>query len=146
MIEVCILSPWDLACLFDVSCEAVGQRLKQPAHARWSVASSNLEVPTDLLMRHLKSNRIPAVLVLPLRALNGTFTTNLMARGRAGKLQPICRNMLRFEGLRVRSRSCGGKRYWNALCWCIPWTGPNDRWGSIEVRAGSQLVLKSCRF
>ena len=146
MVEVCILSPWDLPCLFGASCKAVAQRLKQFAHAGRSVAGSNLEFPTDLLIRHLKPNRIPGVFGLPLRVLNGAFTMNSMARGRAEKLRAIFRNMLRFERLRVRSRSCGAKRFRNALCWCIPWTGPKDRWESIEVRSGSQLVLKRCRF
>ena len=61
------------------------------------MAVAGLAAATDLLVRYLKRERIPAVVRRPIPALGGVSLMHLLDRGDTRKLQGACRDMFRFD-------------------------------------------------
>ena len=96
-IEVWNLSQAEAARLFGVSRQAVGKWLRQGVPPERAGAVSDLAAATDLLVLHLKRDRIPAVVRRPIQALDGVTLMDLLARGDTRTLLATCRDMFRFE-------------------------------------------------
>ena len=96
-----ILAVWNLsqaetAVLFHVSRQAVGKWLSRGVPADRVEAVSDLAAATDLLSRHLKRDRIPAVVRRPSSELGGRSLLDLVAEGRTREVLNGCRRMFRF--------------------------------------------------
>ena len=96
-IEVWGLSQAEAARLFGVSRQAIGKWLYQGIPPERARAISDLAVATDLLVRYLKRDRIPAVVRRPIPALDEASLVDLLARGDTRMLLTTCRDMFRFE-------------------------------------------------
>ena len=96
-IEVWDLSQAAAARLFGVSRQAFGQWLRHGAPAERAVAVADLAAATDLLVRYLKRDRIPAVVRRPVPALGGVSLMDLLGRGDTRRLLTACRDMFRFD-------------------------------------------------
>ena len=57
----------------------------------------DLAAATDLLVHHLKRDRIPAVVRRPIPALDGVSLLDLVGRGDTGAVLATCRDMFRFD-------------------------------------------------
>lgn len=96
------LTAWDLsqseaARMFGVSRQAVSKWLEQGAPAERSEAIADLAAATDLLVRYLKRDRIPAVVRRAIPACQGATLLDLLAEGRTRELLGACRDMFDFE-------------------------------------------------
>lgn len=96
------LSVWDLsqseaARLFGVSRQAVSKWLDAGVPAERSRAVADLAAATDLLVRYLKRERIPAVVRRPAPAAGNLSLFDLWAAGRTDELLELCRSMFDFE-------------------------------------------------
>ena len=96
------LGVWDVsqsaaARLFGVSRQAVSKWLTHGAPAERAEAIADLAATTDLLVRYLKRDRIPAVVRRPIPALNGDSLLGLLEQGRTSELLTVCRAMFRFD-------------------------------------------------
>jgi hypothetical protein len=60
-------------------------------------AIGDLAAATDLLVRHLKRDRIPAVVRRPAAALGGQSLVDLLADFRAREVLDACRSMFDFD-------------------------------------------------
>ena len=96
-----VLKVWGLsqaaaAELFGISRQAIGKWLKRglPADRLESVA--DLAAATDVLTRHLKASRIPAVVRRPADRLDGRSLLELAGSGRTGEVLTACRRMFEF--------------------------------------------------
>ena len=58
---------------------------------------ANLSVATELLVRHLKRERIPAIVRRPSPRLGGMSLLELLAAGRTREVLLACRGMFRFD-------------------------------------------------
>ena len=96
-IEVWGLSQAAAARLFGVSRQAAGKWLRRGAPPERAVAIADLSATTDLLVRHLKRDRIPAVVRRPIPALGGESLVALWARGETRTVLAACRDMFRFD-------------------------------------------------
>ena len=96
-IKVWGLSQAEVARLFGVSRQAVGKWLQQGAPTERAGAVSDLAAATDVLVRYLKRDRIPAVVRRPIPALHGVSLLDLLSRGETPALLAVCRDMFRFE-------------------------------------------------
>ena len=96
-IEVWGLSQAEAARLFGVSRQAIGKWLYQGIPSERARAISDLAAATDLLVRYLKRDRIPAVVRRPIQALGEVSLMDLLARGETRALLAACRGMFRFE-------------------------------------------------
>ena len=96
-IEVWGLSQAEAARLFGVSRQAIGKWLNRGIPPDRARAVSDLAAATDLLVRYLKRDRIPAVVRRPIPALGDTSLVELLARGDTRILLATCREMFRFE-------------------------------------------------
>ena len=96
-LAVWALSQAEVARLFGVSRQAVGKWLRHGVPPERAGAISDLAAATDLLVRHLKSDRIPAVVRRPIPSLDGVSLMDLLARGDTPALLAVCRDMFRFE-------------------------------------------------
>ena len=96
-LAVWALSQAEAARLFGVSRQAVGKWLRQGAPPERAGAISDLAAATDLLARHLKSDRIPAVVRRPITSHGGVSLMDLLAQGDTSALLAVCRDMFRFE-------------------------------------------------
>ena len=96
-IEVWGLSQAEAARLLGVSRQAIGKWLHQGIPPDRARAISDLAAATDLLVRYLKRDRIPAVVRRPIRVLDGASLMDLLARGDTQGLLSACRAMFRFE-------------------------------------------------
>ena len=97
-IEVWGLSQAEAARLFGVSRQAFGKWLNRGIPPDRVGAVSDLAAATDLLVRYLKRDRIPAVVRRPIPALGDVSLVGLLARGDTRVLLATCREMFRFEG------------------------------------------------
>ena len=59
-------------------------------------ALADLAAATELLVRHLNRDRIPAVVRRPIPALDGVSLVDLLGRGDTGAVLSACRDMFRF--------------------------------------------------
>jgi hypothetical protein len=99
--EVWGLGQADSARLFGVSRQAVGKWLEQGVPVDRAEAVADLAAATDLLVRYLKRDRIPAVVRRPIAALDGVSLLDLFAQGRTRELLAACRDMFAFETVHV---------------------------------------------
>jgi predicted DNA-binding protein (UPF0251 family) len=96
-----ILAVWDLnqseaAELFGVSRQAIAKWRSTGVPAGRVEALSDLAAATDQLVRHLKRDRIPAVVRRPSARLGGVSLLELVAAGRTREVLEACRAMFRF--------------------------------------------------
>ena len=93
------VSQAEAARLLGVSRQAVGKWLAQGAPAARATALADLAAATELLVRYLRSDRIPAVVRRPMPALGGVSLMDLLARRDTRSLLRACRDMFRFENV-----------------------------------------------
>ena len=96
-IDVWGLSQAEAARHLGVSRQAIGKWLHQGVPPERARAISDLAAATDLLVRYLKRDRIPAVVRRPIRMLDGASLVDLLARGDTHGLLSACRTMFQFE-------------------------------------------------
>lgn len=96
-LEIWGLSQAEAACLFGVSRQALGKWLHLGVPSERAQAVSDLTAASDLLVRYLKRDRIPAVVRRPIRALDDVSLVDLLQRGDTRMLLAACRDMFRFE-------------------------------------------------
>ena len=96
-IEAWGLGQAEAARLLGVSRQAIGKWLRQGIPPERAYEISDLAAATDLLLRYLKRDRIPAVVRTPIRALDGMSLTDLLGRRDTRTLLSACRTMFRFE-------------------------------------------------
>ena len=96
-LEVCNISQTEAARVFGVSRQAVSKWLRQGIPPERATAISDLAAATDLLVLHLKRDRIPAVVRRPIQTLGGVTLMDLLAQGDTRTLLETCRDMFRFE-------------------------------------------------
>lgn len=96
-LDIWDLSQADAGRLFHVSRQAFGKWLRYGAPAERAAAVADLAAATDMLVRHLKRDRIPAVVRRPIPALGGVSLMDLLDRGETRELLAACREMFRFE-------------------------------------------------
>jgi len=95
------LAVWDLrqsdaADVFHVSRQAIGKWRNQGVPKNQIEAFADLSAATDLLVRHLKRERIPAVVRRPSSRLGGLSLLDLLTAGQTRELLVACRNMFQF--------------------------------------------------
>lgn len=96
-----VLSVWELnqsdaARIFGVSRQAISKWLAQGVPPDRATAIADLAAATDLLVRHLKRERIPAVVRRPAPALDGRSLLELLERDDARAVLRACRAMFAF--------------------------------------------------
>ena len=91
------LSQAEAARLFGVSRQAVGKWRRRGVPPERAGAVADLAAATDLLVRYLKRDRIPAVVRRPIPALGGVSLVELLGRGDTGAVLAACRDMFRFD-------------------------------------------------
>ena len=91
------LNQAEAARLLGVSRQAIGKWLHQGIPPERARAISDLAAATDLLVRYLKRDRIPAVVRRPILALEGASLTDLLGRGDTQALLSACQAMFQFE-------------------------------------------------
>ncbi len=97
-----ILDVWGLnqsetAQLFGVSRQAFSKWLRRGVPGERVEAIANLAAATDLLLRHLKRHRIPAVVRRKASELDGDSLLGLAAAGRTRDALDACRSMFDFD-------------------------------------------------
>ena len=95
------LSQAEAARLFGVSRQAIGKWRWRGVPAERAASLAALAAATDLLLRHLKRDRIPAVVRRPIPALDGASLVDLLGRGDTGAVLSACRDMFRFDQVRA---------------------------------------------
>ena len=96
-IEVWGLSQAEAARLFGASRQAVGKWLRQGAPSDRAGAMADLSAATDLLVRHLERDRIPAAVRRRIPALGGESLVTLWGRGETRTVLATCSDMFRFD-------------------------------------------------
>ena len=91
------LSQAEAARLFGVSRQAVGKWRRRGVPPERAGAVADLAAATDLLVRYLKRDRIPAVVRRPIPALGGVSLAELLGRGDTRAVLAACRDMFRFD-------------------------------------------------
>ena len=97
ILQVWGLSQSEAARLFGVTRQAISKWVDRGIPSERIQAIGDLAGATDLLVRHLKRDRIPAVVRRPAAALNGQSLVNLLATFRAREVLDACRSMFDFE-------------------------------------------------
>ena len=95
------VSQAEAARLFGVSRQAVGKWRERGAPPARASTFADLAAATEVLVRYLKSDRIPAVVRRPVPALGGVSLMELLARGDTRSLLRACRDMFRFENVQA---------------------------------------------
>ena len=93
------LSQSEAARRFGVTRQAVGKWLAAGVPASRVEEVADLAAATDLLVRHLKRNRIPAVVRRPAERLGGRSLFDLVAAGQHREVLRACREMFAFGDL-----------------------------------------------
>jgi transcriptional regulator with XRE-family HTH domain len=96
------LSQSEAARLFGVSRQAIGKWLSDAPPAERLALIADLAAATELLVRYLKRDRIPAVVRRPIPARGGLSMLDVLRAGEARSLPALCREMFDFE--RAQSR------------------------------------------
>ena len=91
------LSQAEAARLFGVSRQAIGKWRRRGVPPDRASAVADLAAATDLLVHHLKRDRIPAVVRRPIPALGGVSLVELLRRSDTGAVLAACRDMFRFD-------------------------------------------------
>jgi len=97
ILDVWGLNQSDAGRLFGVTRQAVSKWLAGGVPAERSEAIADLAAATDLLVRHLKRDRIPAVVRRPAPALGGKSLVDLFATSSTRDVLEACRSMFDFE-------------------------------------------------
>lgn len=97
ILETWGLSQSELARLFGVTRQAVGKWLARGVPAERVESIADLAAATDLLVRHLKRDRIPAVVRRESPALGGESLLDLVASSRHRDVLEACRRMFEFD-------------------------------------------------
>jgi hypothetical protein len=97
-----VLSVWGLnqseaADLFGVARQAVSKWLDRGVPTERAEAVAQLAAATDLLVRYVKRDRIPAVVRRPAPALAGKSLVDLVRASRPRDVLDACRTMFDFE-------------------------------------------------
>lgn len=97
-----VLSVWGLsqseaARLFGVSRQAFSKWLDNGTPADRVGTVADMAAATDLLVRYLKRERIPAVVRRPIASLSDLSLLDLLAAGQSRLLLKTCREMFSFE-------------------------------------------------
>jgi hypothetical protein len=90
------LSQSDAAALFGVTRQAIAKWRARGVPAGRIEAVADLSAATDLLVRHLKRDRIPAVVRRGSAQLDGRSLLDLVRQGRTREVLLACRAMFRF--------------------------------------------------
>ena len=98
-LEVWGTSQAEAARLLGVSRQAVGKWLQRGAPPTRAGALADLAAATELLVRYLKRDRIPAVVRRPMPALGDLSLMDLLAEGDTRSLLSACRGMFRFDNV-----------------------------------------------
>ena len=85
-----------------MSRQTVGEWLRQGAPSDRAGAMADLFAATDLLVRHLERDRIPAVVRRPIPTLGGESLMVLWGRGETRTVLAACRDMFRFDRAHAR--------------------------------------------
>ncbi len=96
ILEVWGLSQSDAARLFGVTRQAVSKWLVGGVPAERSEAIADLAAATELLVRHLKRDRVPAVVRRRAPALGERSLIDLLATSRTREVLDACRSMFDF--------------------------------------------------
>ncbi len=101
-----ILAVWgvnqmEAAELFGVTRQAVSKWLDRGIPAERAEAIAELAAGTDLLVRYVKRDRIPAVVRRPASALGGRSLLDLVRASRPHDVLDACRSMFDFERART---------------------------------------------
>ena len=97
LMEVWDLSLADVATMFGVSRQAVSKWVAVGVPAERAPAMADLAAATDLLVRHLRRDRIPAVVRRAAPAVGDRSLLALAADGRAAEVLAATRSMFAFE-------------------------------------------------
>lgn len=97
-----VLETWRLtraetARLFGVSRQAIGKWRRRGVPPERAEAIADLAAATGLLVRHLRRDRIPAVVRRPIPARGDTSLVALLGRGDTRAVLAACRDMFRFD-------------------------------------------------
>lgn len=97
-----VLAVWGLnqseaAALFGVTRQAVSKWVRAGVPTDRAEVVADLAAATDLLVRYLRRDRIPAVVRRPAPALGGRSLVELVAAGDAREVLEACRAMFGFE-------------------------------------------------
>lgn len=95
-LEVWDLNQTEAAQLFGVSRQALNKWLAQGVPAERADSVADLAAATDLLVRHLKRDRISAVVRRAIPAMNGRTMVELVKAGETRLLLAMCREMFDF--------------------------------------------------
>jgi hypothetical protein len=90
------LSQTDAAAIFGVTRQAIAKWRARGVPAGRIEAVADLSSATDLLVRHLKRDRIPAVVRRGSAQLGGLSLLDLVHQGRSRDVLLACRRMFRF--------------------------------------------------
>lgn len=96
------LSQSEAARLLGVSRQAIGKWLSDAPPAERLALIADLAAASEVLVRHLKRDRIPAVVRRPIPARGGQSMLDILRAGDARTLPALCRAMFDFE--RAQSR------------------------------------------
>jgi hypothetical protein len=96
------LAVWDLnqsqaARIFGVSRQALNKWLDHGVPADRAEAIADLAAATDLLVRYLKRERVPAVVRRPAEALKNRSLLELLEGGETRTVLEVCRDMFQFD-------------------------------------------------
>lgn len=91
------LSQAEAARQFGVSRQALSKWLERGVPTERLEALADLSAATDLLVRYLKRDRIPAVVRRHAAALGGRSLVDLVAAGQTRDVLAACREMFAFE-------------------------------------------------
>ncbi|MFN8024412.1 MAG: hypothetical protein U0Q03_22985 [Acidimicrobiales bacterium] len=97
LMEVWSLSLADVAAMFSVSRQAVAKWVGLGVPAERAPAIADLDAATELLLRYLRRERIPAVVRRPAPALDGHSLLELATSGRTAEVLAATRAMFAFE-------------------------------------------------
>ncbi len=87
----------EAARLFGVSRQAIGKWRRRGVPPERAEAVADLAAATDLLVHHLKRDRIPAVVRRPIPPLGGVSLVDLLGQGDTRAVLAACRDMFRFD-------------------------------------------------
>lgn len=97
VLQVWGLNQSEAAKLFGVSRQALSKWLAKGVPSDRVQMIADLAAATDLLVRYLKRDRIPAVVRRPAAALDGRSLVDLVAASRTRDVLETCRSMFEFQ-------------------------------------------------
>jgi len=93
------LSQSEAARLFGVSRQAVSKWLERGVPSERLESLADLAAATDLLVRYVKRDRVPAVVRRQFPAANGRSLLELVGEGRTRRVLEVCRAMFDFASV-----------------------------------------------